>query len=105
DLWRSGKTPAPVRIWRERKRIRWRWNIHMGTRVGVVPPGATQSRLLLQNHEVVLAGALQLDRHADARHARAHDDNLVLAVLRRLSWRQRFQGDAALRLILVVACP
>ena len=36
------------------------------TRVGVVTPGATEVVFLLQDHEVVASGLLQLDRHPES---------------------------------------
>ena len=49
----------------------------MGAWIGVVPPRATQSFLFLENHEIMNARALELDGHAQARHASADDQHLA----------------------------
>ena len=78
DLGCAGETAGPVRVGREGERIHRRRHVDMGARIGVVPPGAAESVLLFEDHEVVDAGALELDRRAQPRHAGAEDHHLVV---------------------------
>jgi hypothetical protein len=54
----------PVRIGRERERIQMRLHIARAARVVVVAPGAAHRVGLLEDHEIVDAVLLELDRHA-----------------------------------------
>lgn len=78
DFRGRGKAARPVGVGREAERIDRGGHVHMRAGVGVVPPGAAQARLFFHDHEVMDACALQPDRHAQARHARAQDHHLVL---------------------------
>ena len=88
----------------------------MGAWVGVIPPSAAQTGLFFKNHKAMNARALQLDGHAQARHAGAQNHHLVLAgpinrarQLRVCEAGQPFDGlictfkDAALQLKYVPA--
>ena len=50
----------------------------MRTRIGVVPPGSAQARLLFENDEIMNARTLKLDGHAQPRHARAQNHHLMM---------------------------
>ena len=78
DLGRAGEAPGPVGVGCEGVGIGRRRHIDVCAGVGVVPPGATQPGLLLQDHEVVDARALELDARTQARHACAEDHHLVI---------------------------
>jgi alternative sigma factor RpoH len=58
--------------------------------VAVVPPGAAQAGLLLEDHEVVLPGGLELDAHAQPGHAGAEDHHLVRLPMLTLEEEQSF---------------
>ena len=76
-LRRLGKALFPVRVGCEREGIHRGGHVNLGTRIGVVPPGSAQARLFLQDHEVTDACALELDGHAQPRHASAQNHHLV----------------------------
>ena len=58
-----------------------RLDVAGAARVGVVPPGAADVLGLLQDDEVVDAGLLQLDRHAEPGEPGADDDDPGLGAL------------------------
>jgi AcrR family transcriptional regulator len=70
-LEREGARPVGVR--RERERVEVRRDVALAARVGVVAPGAADLVAALEHHEVVHAGLLELDRHAEAGEAAADD--------------------------------
>ena len=95
DFGRASKAACPAGVGREGKRIGRRRHIDVRAGVGVVPPGAAQAVLLFQDHEVMGTGALELDRSAQPRHARAEDHHLVVGCLRRGGGRGQWRHHEA----------
>ena len=77
DLGRGGKATAPTGVGLEAEAVQGCGHVHMGAGVAVVPPGAAEAVLLLQDEEVVQPGPLELDAQAQAGHAGTQDHHFM----------------------------
>ena len=78
DLVLLGIHPAPVRVLLEGEGVECRLHVTGTPRVVVLVPGATDVVTLLQDHEVVVAGFLEFDGHAQAGESGADDGDLCV---------------------------
>jgi len=76
-MWREH--PAPGRVQLERIRIEISRHVAGAPRVGIRPPGATEPLITLEHEELVDAGLVQLDRHAEASKPCADDGHTHVA--------------------------
>src|SRR5882762_2191791 len=67
---------GPFGRWSKGKRIKMRRNIARAAGVAIVPPGAANIVALLDDEKRFHAGFKELDAHADAGEARAHDEDV-----------------------------
>ena len=58
------------------------FDVALGARVAVMPPGAAHPCSLFQHHEIFDAGFQQLDGGTHAARAGANDDDAVIVLLR-----------------------
>ena len=65
----AGETPRPVRVRREGIGIQVGGNVTGGPGILVIPPGATHGVASFQNHEIIDAGLLETNGHAQTREA------------------------------------
>jgi len=63
----------PIKILLERERVQRRGDVTGCTRIGVVPPGATDLVGLFQHHKIGDPGLPQFDRHPDAAKSGPYD--------------------------------
>ena len=73
--------PRPVRVRLEPVGIRGRRLIDGKARIAVDVPRSTQVVLAVDDHDVVVAQAVELDRRADSAETRPHDDRRRTAAL------------------------
>src|SRR6266478_4229600 len=66
----------PFRRWRERKRIKVRWNIASAAGVTILPPGAADLFALIDDQKRFHAGFEKFYTHADAGKASADDEHV-----------------------------
>jgi len=76
-MWREH--PAPGRVQLERIRIEISRHVAGAPRVGIRPLGATEPLITLEHEELVDAGLVKLDRHAEASKPCADDGHTHVA--------------------------
>jgi hypothetical protein len=100
DLFLLGEHARPARVLLERERVHVRLHVAGHARVVVVAPGAADGRRLLEDGEVVDAGLLEPDPHAQAGEAAAdhRDAEVLLGGLRGCVLHRRTASRASIRL-------
>src|SRR6516162_6511349 len=81
-LWTRRQHVRPIGVWPKRVGVVPRRDIAGKPGIRVIAPGASDVVGFLENRERVDAGVLQLDRHAQARHARANYRDLQCTLRR-----------------------
>ena len=93
--------PGPARIELERERIHVGRHVARTPGISVIPPRPAQVLALLQDHEMVVSGLLQRDRHAQAGKPGSDDDDRIAAC----RVHPRISSGTATALALVSAAP
>src|SRR5207245_10443663 len=79
ELWRKRVGSRPVGVLGERVAVQVRRYVALAAGVGVGPPGPADLLVALEYHEVLDAGLLEADRHAQAPEPGAQDHHSELA--------------------------